>query len=91
MNTPIQGTSADIIKVAMREVTAWMAKHGGRARLLLQVHDDLLFDVPRGELAALAPAVRRLMESAVPLDVPVVVDLKTGPNWADMKKGEPAA
>lgn len=86
MNTPIQGTSADLIKVAMREVAAWMAKSGGRARLLLQVHDDLLFEAPPGELSTLAPAVKRVMESAVPLDVPVVVDVKTGPNWADLKK-----
>ncbi len=86
MNTPIQGTSADIIKVAMRDVARLIGKKGWAARMLLQVHDDLLFEVPRDELATVAEPLRKAMESALALDVPVVVDLKTGPNWADMTK-----
>jgi len=86
MNTPIQGTSADIIKVAMRDVARLIEKKGWAARMLLQVHDDLLFEVPRDELATVAEPLRKAMESALALDVPVVVDLKTGPNWADMTK-----
>jgi DNA polymerase I len=86
MNTPIQGTSADIIKVAMRDAARAIEKKGWKTRMLLQVHDDLLFDVPKAELAEVAPAVKRLMESAVPLDVPVVADLKKGVNWAEMEK-----
>ena len=61
-------------------------KKGWAARMLLQVHDDLLFEVPRDELATVAEPLRKAMESALALDVPVVVDLKTGPNWADMTK-----
>jgi DNA polymerase-1 len=86
MNTPIQGTSADIIKVAMRDVARLLEKKKWGTRMLLQVHDDLLFEVPQGELAEVAAPLRKAMESALTLDVPVVVDLKTGPNWAEMSK-----
>lgn len=86
MNTPIQGTSADIIKVAMRDVDRLIEKKGWATRMLLQVHDDLLFEVPRDELSEVAGPIRKAMESALALDVPVVVDLKTGPNWADLAK-----
>lgn len=86
MNTPIQGTSADIIKVAMRELAGELA--GGRfgARLLLQVHDDLLLEVPEAEAGRLAPVVRRVMEQAIALDVPLLADLKRGTNWSQMEK-----
>lgn len=86
MNTPIQGTSADLIKVAMRDVARLLEKKKGKTRLLVQVHDDLLFEVPRNELSEVSAWVKTAMESAVALTVPVVVDLKTGPNWADMEK-----
>jgi len=86
MNTPIQGTSADIIKVAMRDVVRRIEKKGWATRMLLQVHDDLLFEVPQDELAVVVQPLRDAMESAVTLDVPVVVDVKTGMNWADMSK-----
>lgn len=86
MNTPIQGTSADIIKVAMRDVARLIEKKGWATRMLLQVHDDLLFEVPHDELATVAEPLRKAMESALALDVPVVVDLKTGLNWAEMEK-----
>lgn len=91
MNTPIQGTSADIIKVAMREVARLIEKKKWATRLLLQVHDDLLFEVPKDELNVVAGPLRRAMETALGLDVPVVVDLKTGFNWAALKKWEPHA
>jgi len=86
MNTPIQGTSADIIKVAMRDASRLIEKKGWKTRMLLQVHDDLLFEVPAEELDEVAPAVKRVMETAVALDVPVVADLKKGVNWAEMEK-----
>jgi DNA polymerase-1 len=86
MNTPIQGTSADIIKIAMRNVARLIDAKGWKTRMLLQVHDDLLFEVPRGELARVAGPIRETMESALALDVPVRVDLKTGPNWAEMTR-----
>jgi DNA polymerase-1 len=86
MNTPIQGTSADIIKVAMLEIARLIEKKGWKTRLLLQVHDDLMFEVPVRDLAEVAPLVKKTMESAVSLDVPVVADLKKGVNWAEMEK-----
>lgn len=89
MNTPIQGTSADIIKVAMRDAARLIEKKGWKTRMLLQVHDDLLFEVPKDELDEVMPAVRKVMESAVSLDVPVVADLKKGVNWAEMEKVKP--
>ena len=89
MNTPIQGTSADIIKVAMGGVARLIEKKKWKTRMLLQVHDDLLFEVPEGELDEVAPAVKSAMESAVALDVPVVADIKKGVNWAEMEKVTP--
>jgi DNA polymerase-1 len=86
MNTPIQGTSADIIKIAMRNVARMIMEKEWKTRMLLQVHDDLLFEVPENELAQVAEPIRLTMESALALDVPVRVDLKTGANWADMRK-----
>jgi DNA polymerase-1 len=86
MNTPIQGTSADIIKVAMVHVAKLIEEKGWKTRMLLQVHDDLMFEVPEGEVSVVAPAVKKAMETAVSLDVPVVADLKKGVNWADMEK-----
>lgn len=85
-NTPIQGTAADIIKVAMVQVHHELKNRGLRARMLLQVHDELIFEVPEGELAEVASLVRRVMENAVPLPVPLKVDAKVGKNWYEMTK-----
>jgi DNA polymerase-1 len=81
VNTPVQGTSADIIKVAM--IRIFRAKLP--ARMLLQVHDDLLFEVAPGDLKEAAAQVRREMEHALELEVPLEVSVKTGKNWADME------
>jgi len=86
MNTPIQGTSADIIKVAMLNLAKRFQEEGWKTRILLQVHDDWLFEVPREEFPLVVDPIRVLMETALPLAVPVVVDLKVGDCWADMKK-----
>ncbi|MBK8575690.1 MAG: DNA polymerase I [Elusimicrobia bacterium] len=86
MNTPIQGTSADIIKIAMRNLAQLITEKGWKTKMLLQVHDDLLFEVPEGELARVAGPIQKTMESALALTVPVRVDLKVGPNWAEMKR-----
>jgi DNA polymerase I len=80
----IQGTAADIVKIAMNRLYRRMMREGSRARMLLQVHDELLLEVPRDEVATLAPVVREEMESAVKLDVPLTVDLKTGDDWESM-------
>jgi DNA polymerase-1 len=84
INMPIQGTAADIIKLAMIRVADRLRREGFRARMLLQVHDELLFEVPRDEVARLAPVVRETMESAMPLDVPLTVDLKSADDWESM-------
>ncbi|NPV89688.1 MAG: DNA polymerase I [Firmicutes bacterium] len=85
LNTPIQGTASDIIKVAMLKVEEMIERQGFKARMLLQVHDELIFEAPPEELAGLAAGVREAMESAVELKVPLVADLKYGPNWYDMQ------
>jgi DNA polymerase-1 len=84
INMPIQGTAADIQKIAMIRVDAAVREAGIPARLLLSVHDELLFEVPRAEVDALAAVVREQMEGALPLDVPLVVDVKVGDDWESM-------
>jgi DNA polymerase-1 len=85
LNNPIQGSAADIIKVAMlRTARALEARKLG-TRMILQVHDELVFEVPEGEEAAVEPVVREAMEGAAELRVPLKVRLGFGPNWADAK------
>ncbi|HBC92196.1 MAG TPA: DNA polymerase I, partial [Pelotomaculum sp.] len=86
MNTPIQGSAADIIKLAMVNIHRELGEHGFAAKMLLQVHDELIFDAPAGELNGLQELVRRCMENALVLDVPLTVDIKIGPNWYDVKR-----
>ena len=86
INTPIQGTSADIIKYAMIRVFDEINKKGMKTRMIVQVHDELLFDCPKGELEKALPLIRAGMEHAFKLRVPLVVDIKKGPNWNDMEK-----
>jgi DNA polymerase I len=84
INMPIQGTAADIVKLAMIRMADRLADGGFRTRLLLSVHDELLFDVPRDEVDRLVPVVRETMEGALPLDVPLTVDVKVGDDWESM-------
>jgi DNA polymerase-1 len=84
INMPIQGTAADIIKIAMINLHRRIKDRGWRARMILQVHDELLFECPREEVELLAPEVKRIMESAMALRVPLVVELKVGHNWDEM-------
>jgi DNA polymerase I len=84
INMPIQGTAADIVKIAMIRVADRLRREGLRSRLLLSVHDELLFEVPTDEVERLASLVRETMEGAMPLDVPLTVDVKVGPNWESM-------
>jgi len=84
LNTPLQGTAADLIKLAMIEIDRRAAAAGLRAKMILQVHDELLFEVPEEELEQVRSLVKPAMESVYPLRVPLVVDLKAGPNWRDM-------
>jgi DNA polymerase-1 len=84
INMPIQGTAADIVKIAMIRLYDRLIREGTRARMLLQVHDELLLEVPRAELSTLVPIVREEMEGAVKLDVPLTVDLKSGDDWESL-------
>lgn len=82
-NAPIQGSSADIIKVAMVKMHELLK--GYQARLLLQVHDELVFEIPREEWEDLQPKIKSTMETAVPLSVPLMVDIHAGENWMEAK------
>jgi DNA polymerase-1 len=84
MNTPIQGTSADIIKLAMIHLEDAKRRGEWTGEMLVQVHDELLFEIAPGVLPSAAQRIKAVMESALPLAIPVVVDLKTGANWAEM-------
>ncbi|OAT79402.1 DNA polymerase I [Desulfotomaculum copahuensis] len=86
MNTPIQGSAADIIKLAMVRIDREIKKSGLKAKMILQVHDELIFDVPEEEVEEMKALVKDGMENAIKLDVPLVVDMKLGPNWYEVKK-----
>lgn len=85
MNTPIQGTAADIIKYAMVQLDQEMVTRQVRSRMLLQVHDELIFEVPEEELELMKQLVRQTMEQALQLRVPLVVDVSVGRNWYEAK------
>ena len=84
-NAPIQGTAADLIKIAMIDIQKAVLAEGSGARMLLQVHDELLFETPRGEEDATVNLVKRCMEGAAVLQVPLVADSGTGQNWLECK------
>ncbi len=83
INYPIQGSAADIIKVAMVRIFRELQQQRLQARMVLQVHDELIFDVPTAEQAAMEKLVRREMEQAASLDVPLLVDLGVGRSWSE--------
>ncbi len=82
MNTPVQGSAADLIKKAMIDVDAELQRSGLRTRLILQIHDELLLEVPQGESEQAMALVKDKMEHAMALDVPLRVDARLGANWA---------
>jgi DNA polymerase-1 len=86
INMPIQGTAADIMKIAMRRVYERLAKGGLETRVLLQVHDELVAEVPNDEIDETAAILRDEMGGAYSLDVPLVVDVRTGANWDEMTR-----
>jgi DNA polymerase-1 len=86
INMPIQGTAADGMKIAMVRADEALRARGLRSRMLLQVHDELVFETDEDELPELATLVKETMESALPLDVPLEVDLKVGANWEQMDR-----
>lgn len=84
-NSPIQGSAADLIKIAMIKIDRLLRERGLEAKMLLQVHDELVFESPPGELDALQALVRDQMENAAELSVPLVVDIGVGKNWLETK------
>jgi DNA polymerase I - 3''-5'' exonuclease and polymerase domains len=85
INMPVQGTSADIIKVAMINLNREMDKRRLKSKMLLQVHDELIFEVPQDELKEMRQLVPKLMSTALQLSIPLKVDIKTGNNWGEME------
>lgn len=83
VNAPIQGSAADIIKIAMVRIAQRLEKEKLATRMLLQVHDELLFDVPKPELEVVTPLIREEMQQAYKLSVPLIVEIGTGNNWLE--------
>jgi DNA polymerase-1 len=83
INAPMQGTAADIIKRAMIAIDAWLRDSAAAARLIMQVHDELVFEVPEADVPALTAAVRECMVNAASLSVPLRVDVGSGLNWEE--------
>jgi DNA polymerase-1 len=82
VNSVIQGTAADMIKLAMLAISRRLRKEKLQSNMLLQIHDELVFEVPSDEIDHLAELVRHEMRTVMPLRVPLKVDVKTGDNWA---------
>ena len=83
INMPIQGTAADIIKIAMNDIYKEMTKLNLKTKMILQVHDELCFDVPQNELKTITEIIKNKMENATKLDVPLKVDIGIGKNWIE--------
>ena len=83
MNSPIQGTAADIIKIAMINIHRKMAEQGLKSTMVMQVHDELVFDVAPGETEALSQLVKTEMESAIGLSIPLTAEVGIGKNWLE--------
>ncbi|MCK4271050.1 DNA polymerase I, partial [bacterium] len=81
VNTPIQGTAADLIKVAMIEIDRELRGRGWQAKMIIQIHDELVFEIPKEELNQVSEMIRSKMENALSLKVPIKVDIGVGKNW----------
>ena len=86
INAPIQGSAADVIKVAMIAINEKISENGMKTKMTLQVHDELVFDVPKGELDKAKRIVREGMEEVIKLNVPVEAHIEVGKNWLEMDK-----
>ena len=83
INTPLQGTAADLIKMAMLAIDKWLTKEQLQAKMLLQIHDELLFEVPNAEIEQLKTGVSHYMQTVLPLSVPLLVEIGVGKNWKE--------
>ena len=86
VNASIQGSAADLIKLAMVDIQRELDKKDLQTKMVLQVHDELVFDFPKQEEADLIDIVKKGMEEAIKLDVPIKASLKIGQNWANMQE-----
>jgi DNA polymerase-1 len=84
VNTPLQGTAADLIKMAMIRIDAALRERDLQSRMTLQVHDELVFEVPEREIEVMRTLVREQMENVHPLTVPLLVEIGVGKNWRDL-------
>ena len=82
---PIQGTASDIVKIAMIRVANAIKKEKLETKMIMQVHDELLFEAPEAELAHAMELIKREMEGAADLDVPIIVEVGSGDNWMNAK------
>jgi DNA polymerase-1 len=89
INAPIQGTAAEMIKLAMIRIHAWTLQEQPRSRMVLQVHDELVFDAHKDEISRLRQHIPTLMKEALPLEVPIEADVKVGPNWLESLDQDP--
>ncbi|MCV4725087.1 DNA polymerase, partial [Escherichia coli] len=85
INMPIQGTASDIVKIAMLNVFKALKNAGLQTKMIMQVHDELLFEAPENEIDKASQIIRREMESAATLDVPLVVEIGVGDDWTSTK------
>ena len=85
INMPVQGTASDIIKIAMNRIDAEITERGLQSRMILQVHDELIFEGPRSELETIREICLRVMPQSLDLVVPLVIDIKTGKNWGELE------
>jgi DNA polymerase-1 len=81
INAPMQGTAADLIKLAMIAVQGWLEREGMATRMIMQVHDELVLEVPEAELERVRTALPELMAGVAKLDVPLLAEVGIGPNW----------
>jgi len=85
VNMPIQGTAADMIKIAMIQIHHYLKKNTLKTRMIIQVHDELIFEIPEDELEEVKKNIKKIMENAMELIIPVIVDISCGSNWAELK------
>ena len=85
MNTPIQGTAADIMKIAMINVNQELKKRGLKAKIILQVHDEMMIEAPESEKEEVKDIMKKEMESAIQLKIPLVAEISEAKNWYDCK------